>query len=30
MTDEEYKAHSKRLLSLYEKGFSVRLEAVEA
>jgi DNA excision repair protein ERCC-3 len=29
MTDEEYKAHSKRLLSLYEKGFSVRLEAVE-
>jgi DNA excision repair protein ERCC-3 len=30
MTDEEYKAHSKRLLSLFEKGFSVRLEAVQA
>jgi DNA excision repair protein ERCC-3 len=28
MTDEEYKAHSKRLLSLFEKGFSVKIEAV--
>ena len=30
MTEEEYKAHSKRLLSLYEKGFAVKVEAMQA